>query len=220
MAPATFTYTATSGSEGEGKITFRSVSNRGIAEERVERYWVDQRLLLDAEGSVTVELGDTTIRSTYRGRGLKVVLVPGDTPEAPSRVSIEGELALRGRIKGLLGQFDCTGDFRASGSVDPGADVSAQIFGEGEDRRLSVHLTPRDPNATIDFPMRCKFPTGPTTVPHSIRVADAFPIWSGQGTAVELPLTGGSASDRKSAGSARYDSNLTLRQEGDERPAP
>ena len=102
-----------------------------------------------------------TMRSTYRGRGLKVAIVPGETPDAPPRVSVEGELALRGRLRGLLGQFNCSGNFRATGAVDPGTDVSAQIFGEGEDQTLLVHLTPSDPNATIDFPMRCRFPTGP-----------------------------------------------------------
>jgi hypothetical protein len=217
-AEATFTYTATSESQGEGTITFRSVSNRGIAEGTVT-YTVSQRLLLDAEGSLTMEAGGMTMRWTYRGRGLEVAIVPGETPDAPPRVSVEGELALRGRLTGLLGRLNCSGNFRASGSIDPAPDVSAQIFGEGEDRRLSVHLTPRDPTATIDFPMRCRFPTGPATVPHSIRVADAFPIWSGQGTAVELPLTGGSATHRQRAGSARYDSSLDLRQE-DPPPAP
>jgi hypothetical protein len=213
-AAATFTYTATSESQGQGTISFRSVSNRGIAE-RTETYTVEQRLLLDAEGSLNVEAGGMTMRWTYRGRGLKVAIVPGETPDAPPRVSVEGELALRGRIRGLLGQFNCSGNFRSTGAVDSGEDVSAQIFGEGEDRELSVHLTPRDPNTPIDFSMRCRFPTGPTTVPHSIRVADVFPIWSGQGTAVELPLTGGTASHRQRTGSARYESSLTLRREGE-----
>jgi hypothetical protein len=211
-AAATFTYTATSESEGQGTITFRSVSNRGIAE-RTESYTVNQRLLLDAEGSVTSEVGGSTIRTVYRGRGLKVVFVPGESPDAPPTVSIEGELSLRGRVRGLLGPANCTGSFRATARLDPAPDVSAQLFGEGEDRRLSVHLWTSEPDKTIDYPMRCRFPTGPTTVPHSIQVRDAWPLWSGLGEAVELPLTGGTASDRKSAGSARYDSSLTLRQE-------
>jgi hypothetical protein len=212
-AAATFTYTATTESRGQGVITFRSVSNRGIAE-RTETYVVEQQLLLDAVGSLTVVLGGMKVRWTYRGSGLKVSLVPGESPDATPRASVEGELALRGRVRGLLGKFDCSGDFRATGAVDTGADVSAQIVGEGEDRKLLVHLTPRDPNAPIDFSMRCRFPTGPATVPHSIKVGDAFPIWSGQGTAVELPLTGGTASHRQRAGSAKYDSSLTLRREG------
>jgi hypothetical protein len=212
-APKTFTYTATSESQGQGTITFRTVSNRGIAE-RAETYTVSQRLLLDAEGSLNVRLGGMTMRSTYRGRGLKVAIVPGATPDAPPRVSVEGELTLRGRLRGLLGQFNCSGNYRTTARVDTGTDVSAQIFGEGEDRRLSVHLTPSDMHAPIDFSMRCRFPTGPTTGPHRITVGAACPIWSGPGTAVELPLTGGTASHRQRAGAARYDSSLTLREEG------
>ncbi len=171
-AEATFTYTATSESQGEGTITFRSVSNRGIAE-RTETYTVSQRLLLDAEGSLTMEAGGMTIPDGRIGAvASRSSLVPGETPDAPPRVSVEGELALRGRDQGPPWEVQL---HRATSGrpapVDAAADVSAQIFGEGEDRRLSVHLTPRDPNATIDFPMRCRFPTGPTTVPHSIRVA-------------------------------------------------
>jgi hypothetical protein len=212
-APATFTYTATSESEGEGTITFRSVSNRGIAEERAETYTVSQRLLIDAEGSVTVELGGMTIRNDYRARGLRVVMLPGDSPDAPPQVSVEGEISLRGRVRGLLGQFNCTGSYRGSAHIDPGADVSAQLVGEGDDQRLSIHLWTSEPDATIEFPMRCRFPTGLTRVPHSIQVRDTWPIWSGLGTPVELPLTGGSASDRQRAGAARYDSSLTLRED-------
>ena len=211
-AAATFTYTATSESEGQGAITFRTVSNRGIAE-RTETYTVNQQLLLDAEGSLTMELGGMTWRNTYRARGLKVVMEPGETPDAPPRVSVEGEISLRGRVRGLLGQANCTGSFRSTARIDSGPDVSAQLVGEGDDRRLSVHLWTSEPDATIDFPMRCRFPTGPTRVPHSIQVRDTWPIWSGIGTPVELPLTGGSASDRRTAGAARYDSSLTLREE-------
>jgi hypothetical protein len=213
QAPADYTYTATNESEGQGTITFESVSNRGIAKERSERYTVRLRLLLDAEGSVSFELGGLRYRTSYRGSGLKVVLVPGETPDAAPRVSVEGELEFRGRVSGLLGRFDCTGRYRASASIDSGPDVSARIVGEGEERRLLIQLTPREPNGTIDFPMRCQFPTGPTRVPHSNQVREVWPIWSGPGTPVELPLTGGSASDRKSAGAARFDSSLTLREE-------
>ena len=78
----------------------------------------------------------------------------------------------------------------------------------------------QDPDATIDFPMSCRFSPGPARVPYSIQVRDSWPIWSGPGTAVELPLTGGPASERKSIGAARFDSTLTLRQEEDQRPAP
>lgn len=210
-AEATFTYTATSESQGEGTITFRTVSNRGIAE-RTETYTVSQRLLIDAEGSLTIELGGMTIRNTYRARGLKVTMEPGESPDDPPRVSVEGEISLRGRVRGLLGRFNCTGSFRSSARIDPAADVSAQLVGEGDDRRLSIHLWTSEPDATIDFPMRCRFPTGPTRVPYSIQVRDTWPIWSGLGTAVELPLTGGSASHRQRVGAARYDSSLTLRE--------
>jgi hypothetical protein len=213
-AGKTFTYTATSESEGQGTITFRSVSNRGIAE-RTETYAVNQRLLLDAEGSLTVKLGGMTIRNTYRAHGLKVVMIPGETPDAQPQVSIEGEISLRGRVRGLLGRFNCTGSFRSSARIDPAPDVSAQLVGEGDDRRLSVHLWTSEPDATIDFPLRCRFPTGPTRVPHSIQVRDTWPIWSGLGTPVELPLAGGTASHRQRVGSARYDSSLTLRRDGD-----
>jgi hypothetical protein len=212
-APAVFTYMATSESEGEGTITFRSVSNRGVAEERAETYTVSQRLLLDAEGSVTMDLGGMKWRNTYKARGLKIVMEPGDTPDAPPRVSVEGEIDLRGRVRGLLGRANCTGSFRARSPIDPGLDVSAQLVGEGDDRRLSIHLWTSEPDATIDFPLRCRFPTGPTRVPYSIQVRDTWPIWSGIGTPVELPLTGGSASDRQQVGAARYDSSLTLREE-------
>jgi hypothetical protein len=154
-----------------------------------------------------------TIRTKYSGRGLRVVTEPGATPDVPPHVSVEGELALRGRVSGLLGRFACRGQFRASAAIDSTPDVSAQLVGDGDDRRLSVHLWTSEPDAPIDFPMRCRFPTGPTTVPHTIQVRDSWPIWSGLGTAVELPLSGGSASERRSAGGARYDSSLTLRQE-------
>ena len=61
-------------------------------------------------------------------------------------------------------------------------------------------------------------PTGPATVPHSIQVGAAFPIWSGPGTAVELPLTGGAAGDRKTAGAARYDSSPHAAPGGGDQP--
>jgi hypothetical protein len=71
-APDTFTYTATSQPQGEGTITFRSVSNRGIAEEKIETYRVDLRLLLDAEGSVTYVRSGVDARGTLQGHGLVV----------------------------------------------------------------------------------------------------------------------------------------------------
>ncbi len=217
MAPATFTYTATSDLQGKGTITFRSVSNRGIAEERVEVYEVAQALLLDAEGSTTSKAGALTIRSTYRGEGLRVVLTPGDGPHAAPRASIEGSLSVRGRVNGLLGRFRCRGTYRATLRLDAGQDVSAQAIDDPGDRRLSVHLVPADPDATIDFPLTCNFPTGVTKVPHSLQARDVFPIWSGQGTAVELPLTGGTVTDRKTTGLTRFEGSLTLRLE---EPAP
>ena len=98
MAPADFTYTATSESEGEGTVTFRSESNRGIAE-KVETYTVEQRLLLDLEGTSTLELGAMVYRGNVKGRGLRVKLVPGASSGDPAGVTVEGDVEMRGRIE-------------------------------------------------------------------------------------------------------------------------
>ena len=94
-APDHFTYTATDAQQGEGTITFRSVSNRGIAEERVETYTVDLRLLLDADGTVTYVRSGVDARGTLKGRGLVVKLIPGETPEEIPGVTITGDLQVQ-----------------------------------------------------------------------------------------------------------------------------
>ena len=69
MAPATFTYTATSQPEGEGKVTFKSVSNRGIAKELTETYRVESRLRLDVDGNVTFKQAGVSAKGTLKARG-------------------------------------------------------------------------------------------------------------------------------------------------------
>ncbi len=76
-APDTFTYTATDAQQGQGTITFRSVSNRGIAEERSETYTVDLRLLLDTDGTVRYSTSGVSARGKLKGRGLRGQADPG-----------------------------------------------------------------------------------------------------------------------------------------------
>lgn len=52
--------------------------------------------------------------------------------------------------------------------VDAGVGASAHVTGEGDDRRLVVHLAPAPPDASSDFSLRCSF----GTAPHSVQTSD------------------------------------------------
>jgi hypothetical protein len=204
-APAEFTYTATSAVQGEGTITFRSVSNRGIAQERSETYTVNQRLLLDVNGRVTFRQPGVLARGTMKGRGLKVSLVPGDDPDAPPGVKVEGSATLEVRATSP----GCEGRGRKRFPVDSALNASARVIGTGDDRQLEVLLRPGDPNAELRIDIRC---------PRNASVHIAFPLtrmWPSfeRGGEIVLPLSGGTAERRANISGARSVFTYTLRKE-------
>jgi hypothetical protein len=198
-APDTFTYTATSAPEGEGTITFRSVSNRGIAEERSETYRVDLRLLLDVDMRVTYRSSGVSARGTIKGRGLRVTPIAADpaTGEAPG-VTVEGDLDFRGRASSP----GCQGEYRGAFPVDSAKNASATIVGEGEDRRLVLSLRLADPSAKLTAQIRCQGASVGLPIP----VGRMMPR-----TSVELPLAGGTLARRGNESGARWRATFTLR---------
>lgn len=207
--PAEFTYTATSESEGEGTITFSSVSNRGIAEERSETYVVRQRLRLDVDGKYRQPIGPGEANLTYKGRDLRVRVMPGD----PQQVSVEGRLQIRGRvvIPLPLGRR-CTGSYRQNVDVNAGPDRSARLVGDAEDRRLAVKLMPPGGATTVRVRVRCPAPG--MELDQNADGGDFLNRWSTALGEVEIPLSGGTVRAR---GSSRATGTFTLRDEGHRR---
>lgn len=202
-AEATFTYTATDAPEGEGTITFRSVSNRGIAE-RTETYRVALRLLLDADGKIDADGDGVRARGTLKGRGLVVKLIPGDTPEAPPGVTVTGDLTVSIRARAS----DCSGDGTKRYAVDSAVDASAKIVGEGDARQLSVLIRPAQPSAQLRVRVRCEGRA--VTLPFPLRIL--FPHFT-EGGELLIPITGGQATRRGNVQGVRSTFTFTLRRE-------
>ena len=204
MAPATFTYTATSQPEGEGKVTFKSVSNRGIAKELTETYRVESRLRLDVDGNVTFEQAGVSAKGTLKARGLVVRIVPGDRPEDPPGITVEGdaEAKITARTPG------CSGDGTKSYPVDPARDASAHLTGSDEDRRVAILLRPARANDVLRIRVVCE----------GRRVTMRFPLGSfwpnfTVGGQVEIPIGGGQKELRANIQGVRSVFVFTLRDE-------
>ena len=202
-APADFTYTATDAQEGEGTITFRSVSNRGIAE-RTETYRVDLRLLLDADGTVRYVRSGVDARGTLKGRGLVVKLIPGETPEEIPGVTITGDLEvqIRARTPG------CSGDGTKRYAVDNAINASAKVVGEGDERQLSVLIRPAQPSAQLRVRAQCDGREVTISFPLSI----LFPHFE-QGGELLIPIGGGSGERSATVQGVRSKFTFTLRRE-------
>jgi hypothetical protein len=198
-----FTYTATDSQEGEGTITFRSVSNRGIAE-RTETYRVELRLLLDVDGSVRYSETGVNARGTLKGRGLVVKLIPGETPEAIPGVTVSGRLAvsIRATTPG------CSGEGTKRYAVDSAVDASAKLVGAGEDRKLSVLIRPAQPSAELRIRVRCE--GGSLTMSFPLRIL--FPHFE-EGGELLIPIGGGEASRSANVQGVRSKFTFTLRRE-------
>ena len=196
-AAADFTYTAANEPQTDGTITWRTVSNRGIAE-RSETYRVEASYRLDVDWTVTFRQAGVTARGTGRARQLRVTPVPGnpDTGEPPG-VTVQGDLEFRGRAR----TPGCSGGYRDSFAVDPAKDASAKIVGEGGGRRLVVALRLTDPSATITARASCDG----RTVSFGIPMAGMVPSHT-----VELPLAGGTVSARGNESGARWTATFTL----------
>jgi hypothetical protein len=197
-APADFTYTAATEPQTEGTITWRSVSNRGIAE-RSETYRVAGRLLLDVDMTVTYRQASVSTRGTIRSTSLRVTPIAGDAATGePPGVTVEGDLAFRGRSRSP----DCSGSYRGAFPVDAAKNASATIAGEGEDRRLVVSLRLADPSASLTARVRCR--GGGVSIP--IPLGRMLPR-----IGVELPLAGGTVSQQGNESGARWRATFTLR---------
>jgi hypothetical protein len=198
MSPAYFEYTATSAPQGEGTITFTSVSNRGVARERAETYVVDQRLLLDVDLRTTFRQGPVSTRGTVRANGLRVTPIAADAATgAPPGVTVEGDLDFRGRARSPL----CAGSYRDAFPVDPANNASATITGEGEDRRLVVSLRLADRAAKLTARVRCDVGGVDLDIP----AGRMLPV------GIELPLAGGTATWQSNESGARVKGTFTLR---------
>jgi hypothetical protein len=206
-APADFTYTATDEQEGEGTITFRSVSNRGIAEELSETYVVASRWLLDVNGRMRLDfVNGGTANLTIRGRGLPVRFESGDAPG----VTVSGSIRIRGRIVMPLPlNRRCTGSYRESLDVDARLNGSAQLRGEGEDRRLIVQLRPPDGDTVVRTDMDCPG----LSMEHAAPGGDFLWQWSSTIGPTELPLEEGSVRVRGRLEHRTASGSITLRKE-------
>ena len=152
-APADITYRAGTQPRSEGKVTFKSTSNRGLAE-RTETYRTGPRLLVDVDGDVDASLGQARSTFTVTGRDLKVTFGPGDPPT----VRLEGRVRIHGRTSDPTG---CRSDYSGTITVDP--DASARLVMDAEVPRLAVLLLASDPAATVRVRARC--PSGSSTSP-------------------------------------------------------
>ena len=202
-APGEFTYTATDAQEGEGTITFRSISNRGIAEQ-TETYRVDLRLLLDVDGTVTYRFPGGSAGGTVKGRGLVVKLIPGEDPEATPGVTVTGDLEVH--IEAATP--GCTGDGTKRYAVDASLDASAKVVGEGDDRQLSVLIRPAQPSAQLHVRVRCE--GGGLTMKLPLKIL--FPHFE-QGGELVIPLGGGQATRTGTVQGVRSTFTFTLRRE-------
>ena len=199
-APADFTFRAANEPRTEGTITWRTVSDRGIAE-RSETYRVEARLLLDVDMRVDFAQGPVRARGTVKARGLRVTPIAADpTTAEPPGVTVEGDLDFRGRARSP----GCAGAFRGAFPVDPAKDASATITGEGEDRRLAVRLRLADASAELTARIRCE--GGSVDLP--IPLGSLLPPIT-----VELPLAGGSLTGQGNESGARWKATYTLRAE-------
>jgi hypothetical protein len=204
VKPGEFTYTATSAPEGEGTITFRSVSNRGIAEERTETYTVDLRLLLDVDGTVDYRFSGGSVQGTLTGRGLVVKLIAGDEPEELPGVTVTGDLNVSLQSETPL----CSGRGSKRYAVDSAVDASAKVVGEGEARQLAVLIRPAQPSAQFKVRIRCE--RGGTTLSIPLRIL--FPHFA-EGGELLIPIGGGSAERRGNVEGVRSKFTFTLRRE-------
>jgi hypothetical protein len=202
-APAPFTYTATDEPEGEGTVTFESVSNRGVAKELPETYRVVPRLRLDIHGTVTFKQGPVTAKGTLTHRDLIVRLVPGPTPEDPPGVTVEGD----GTLKATARSPGCSGSGSKTFPVDDGVDASARLTGTPEDRKLAILVRPVRRDDQIRLRIRCE--RGSVTV--RLKLSSFWPTLS-ESNAL-LPLSGGTVRAQGSVQGARYDITFTLRRE-------
>jgi hypothetical protein len=202
-APGTFTYTATDAQEGEGTITFRSVSNRGIAE-RTETYKVDLRLLLDTDGTVTYRFAGGSATGKLKGRGLVVKLIPGATPEDIPGITVTGDLqvSLRASTPG------CSGQGTKRYAVDAAVNASAKVVGEADARQLSVLIRPAQPSAQMKVQVECEG-RGLTM---SFPVSNLFPNFTLGGELV-IPIGGGQATRSGNVQGVRSKFTFTLRRE-------
>jgi hypothetical protein len=203
MAPADFTYRATDAQEGEGTITFRSVSNRGIAE-RSETYRVDLRLLLDVDGRVSYRFAGGSARGTLRGRGLVVKLIRGDDPESIPGVTVTGDL----QVQIQATTPGCSGNGSKQYAVDAGLDASARIVGDSGDRRLSVLIRPAQPSAQLNVRVRCD--GGGVTM--KLPLGILFPHFEEGGVAL-IPLGGGQVTRSGTIQGVHSTFTFTLRRE-------
>jgi hypothetical protein len=197
-APADFIYHAAEEPQTEGTITWRTVSNRGIAE-RSETYRVEGRLLLDVDLRATFRQGPVSTRGTVRATGLQVTPIAGDAAMGvPPGVTVEGDLDFRGRARSPL----CAGAYRDAFPVDPAINASATITGEGEDRRLVVSLRLEDRSASLRAEIRCDVGSVDLDIP----VARMLPT-----DGIELPLAGGTVTWQGNVSGARVRGTYTLR---------
>jgi hypothetical protein len=204
VQPGEFTYTATDAAEGEGTITFSSVSNRGIAKERTETYRVNQRLRLDVDGTVDYQIAGVSARGTLKGRGLVVKLVTGEDPEEIPGVTVTGDLEVSLRSKSPL----CSGQGSKRYAVDSAVDASAKLVGEGEARQLAVLIRPAQPSAQFKVRIRCE--GGGTTLSFPLRIL--FPHFE-EGGELVIPLGGGQATRRGNVQGVRSKFTFKLYEE-------
>jgi hypothetical protein len=204
VKPGEFTYTATSEPEGEGTITFRSVSNRGVAEERIETYRVALRLLLDADGEVNADRDGVRARGKLKGRGLVVKFIPGETPEEPPGVTVTGDLEVSIRARAS----DCSGDGSKRYAVDSAVDASAKLVGEGDARQLSVLIRPAQPSAQLRIRVQCEG----RSVTMGFPISSLWPHFK-EGGELLIPIAGGEATLRGNVQGVRSRFTFTLRRE-------
>lgn len=202
-APDEFTFIAPDEQGGAGVITFRSVSNRGIAE-RTETYRVDLSLLLDVDGKVTYRVPGVTASGTIKGRGLVVRLITGDDPEATPGVTVTGDLQVQMRST----TPGCSGNGGRRYAVDSGLDASAKVVGQGEDRQLSVLIRPAQPSAQLSIRVQCSGQGVTMKLPLDL----LFPHFE-RGGEVLLPLAGGQVTRRGTVRGVQSRFTFTLRRE-------
>lgn len=106
-APATVTYTAGSADGEVGEVTFKTVSNRGIAEETVKFTVVSKMLTVGLSGTMTTSLAGIAYSTTLSAPDIVLRLQPDGTyaGEGPAAASVRFQIA------------DCPNPFNQTGTL-------------------------------------------------------------------------------------------------------